>query len=204
VFDVSFSLDGQRIVSSADNTVRIWDATTGEQIGAPLTGHDKVVLSAAFSPDGRRIVSGGEDNTIRVWNAATGEQLGAPITGHQLPVVDVAFSPDGQRFASASIDHTLRVWDAQSGKQIGVPLTGHTDTVSSLAFSPDGEQIVSGSWDDTLLLWPTPALADWPALLCSKLTHNMSDEQWKDWVSPAIDYMETCPGLPIPADSASS
>ena len=40
----------------------------------------------------------------------------------------------------------------------------------------------------------------WPALLCDKLTTNMSHKQWRDWFSPDIDYIKVCPELPIPAD----
>ena len=50
---------GRRIVSGSDDkTLRLWDADTGQPIGAPLTGHTGGVCSVAFSPDGRRIVSG--------------------------------------------------------------------------------------------------------------------------------------------------
>ena len=56
--------------------MRIWDADTGHQIGAPLTGHTNWVTSVAFSPDGRRIVSGSADDTVRIWDADTGQQSG--------------------------------------------------------------------------------------------------------------------------------
>ena len=151
VHSVAFSPDGKRIVSgSFDETIRIWDAATGAQIGEPLTGHTGDVESVAFSPDGKRIVSGSDDKTIRIWDAATGKQIGEPLTGHTDEVRSVAFSPDGKRIVSGSSDSTILIWDAATGAQIGEPLTGHTFWVNSVVFSPDGKRIVSGSGDGTI------------------------------------------------------
>jgi WD40 repeat protein len=154
VTSVAFSPDGHRIVSGGnDATLRLWDAGTGQPIGAPLAGHTDWVTSVAFSPDGHRIVSGSKDRTLRLWDAGTGQPIGAPLAGHTDLITSVAFSPDGHRIISGGNDATLRLWDAGTGQPIGAPLTGHTSTVTSVAFSPDGHRIVSGSVDHTVRLW---------------------------------------------------
>ena len=71
--------------------------------------------------------------------------------------------------------------------------------VTSLDFSPDGTKLLSASADRTLRIWPVPTAS--PDPLCAKLTHNMSRHQWNEWVSPTIDYITVCPGLPIADDA---
>ena len=58
--------------------------------------HAEVILSAGFSPDGTRVVSGSYDGSLRIWNAATGE-IGRVLEGDSREVNSVSFSPDGTR-----------------------------------------------------------------------------------------------------------
>jgi WD40 repeat protein len=96
VTTVTFSPDGERIVSGGyDGKIRLWDATTGGEL-MTLLGHTGPIRSAALSPDGERIVSAGRNKTIRVWDAATGSQVKA-WSGHEGGIGAVLFSPDGKR-----------------------------------------------------------------------------------------------------------
>jgi serine/threonine protein kinase len=78
---------------------------------AELRGHGGDVTSAAFSPDGTRIVTASRDQTARVWDAVTGASL-AELTGHTEWLLSAAFSPDGTRIVTASEDGSARVWDS--------------------------------------------------------------------------------------------
>ncbi|KAJ6579350.1 WD40-repeat-containing domain protein [Mycena sp. CBHHK59/15] len=141
---------------------------------ATSTGDSSHFSSVAFSPDGKRIVSGSYDNTVRVWNSESGEAVSGPfgshtnavssvvfspdgkriVSGsHTYAVISVAFSPDGKWIVSGSGDNTVRVWDSESGQGAAGTFDAHTGTVSSVAFSPDGKRIVSGSYDNTVRVW---------------------------------------------------
>ncbi|CAG7851324.1 SubName: Full=Related to WD40-repeat protein (Notchless protein) {ECO:0000313/EMBL:CCA70723.1} [Serendipita indica DSM 11827] len=153
---IAFSPDGLQIVSGSDDkTIRLWDVSTGQQLGEPLRGHGEWIYAIAFSPDGSSIVSGSRDKTIRLWDAVTRKPLGEPLRGHGSSIKAVAFSPDGSRIVSGSDDTTIRMWDSVTGQALGGSLRGHEDGVYAVAFSPDGSSIVSGSRDKTLRIWDT-------------------------------------------------
>jgi len=116
-----------------------------------LLAHQDSVWTAAFSPDGKRIVTASWDNTGRVWDAETGREI-ASLNGHQGYVWTAAFSPDGKRIVTASWDKTARVWDAETGREIA-SLNGHQSSVWTAAFSPDGKRIVTASEDKTGRVW---------------------------------------------------
>ncbi|HEY4033249.1 MAG TPA: serine/threonine-protein kinase [Ktedonobacteraceae bacterium] len=148
---VAWSPDGSRIASgSSDETVQIWDATTGTRAGI-YRGHAGSVSTIAWSPDGTRIASGSDDGTVQIWNTTTGMQVGT-YGSHSHAVCTVAWSPDGVLIASGSFDKTVRVWDASTGKRV-LTYRGHSDSVEAVAWSPSGTQVASGSDDGTVQIW---------------------------------------------------
>ena len=150
VESVSYSPIGGRIVTgSADNTVRIWDADTGDVV-ATITGHEHAILSVSYSPDGSHIASGSRDGTMRLWNAETGHAV--KIIRTRGAVMSVAYSPDGHRIATGSTDGTVRVWSALTHKSV-TTIKGHVGAVTSVVYRPDGHRIATGSADGTVRIW---------------------------------------------------
>jgi WD40 repeat protein/tRNA A-37 threonylcarbamoyl transferase component Bud32 len=156
VTSVAFRSDGKRIVTgSYDNTAKVWEVPSAKPEGGAgtgrelltLKGHANWVLSAAWSPDGKWIVTGGFDHTAKVWDAGTGREL-LTLNGHTSSVRSAAWSPDGKWIVTGGFDHTAKVWDAGTGREL-LTLNGHT----SAAFSPDGRRIVTGGFDHTAKVW---------------------------------------------------
>jgi WD40 repeat protein len=103
------------------------------------------VMTVAFSPDSKHIVSGGsrftDDCALRVWDAVTGKQILAIKTNNDF-VKSAAFSPDGKWIVGGTLEGMIRLWDANTGKE---KMTMQADKwVHCVAFSSDGKRIVSG------------------------------------------------------------
>ncbi len=118
---------------------------------AVFLGHEGVVKSAEFSPDGRQILTTSVDKTARLWD--TKGNLLTVFRGHEGVVISAEFSPDGRQILTASHDKTARLWDTK-GNLLTV-FREHEGEVNSAEFSPDGQQILTTSVDKTTRLWDT-------------------------------------------------
>lgn len=113
--------------------------------------HGEEIKAAAFSPDTRRVATGGNGRTGRIWNTATGQAMTSPLH-HNGSVTGVRFSPDGQRLATCSLDSTARIWDAGNGQPLTPPLR-HGGWVNDITFSLDGRRVMTTSDDGTARVW---------------------------------------------------
>ncbi len=118
---------------------------------ATFSGRQGSVLSAAFSADGRRVVTWSWDNVLMVWDSTSGA-LVARLAGHRDGITRVAVDRTGSRVASASHDGTIRLWSVGSAGGPRV-MAGHDGSVLSVAISADGSQVASGGADRTARLW---------------------------------------------------
>lgn len=147
--DTDYSRDGRMAVTGGDKPgqeLRFWDLASGRAVQVIRAPGEAVAVR--FSPDGGRVVTGGQ-NGIGVWDVASGRRLLRFGSGR---IDDVAFSPDGRRIVSGHMSNEVVVWDAATGQQIA-RMTGHGRRALSVAFSPDGRVVASGSEDGTARLW---------------------------------------------------
>jgi WD40 repeat protein len=154
---IAVSPDGTHLASSSlDDTVRLWDTSTGREIYR-LAGHGRLggTRGLGFSAGGKRLVSFGDDFYLRVWEVRTGKAL----VEHKLQPTGVKVPEEGREFlshighASVSSDAALIVlsigklflFDVESGQELRV-LENEGGHVVSLAFSPDRRQLLASTY----------------------------------------------------------
>jgi WD40 repeat protein len=153
---VLFLPDGRLLTGGEFSSVKLWDVQTRKLLKPDAyTGHAKgVVFAMAATPDGRRILSGGDTDArgLRLWDADTQKELSLASEKLEGGINAVAISPDGQRGLSGGGDHALRLWDLTTGRQEWVQWT-HAGPVWCVAFTPDGRHVLCGNKDGRLRLW---------------------------------------------------
>jgi WD40 repeat protein len=144
--------------SSGWNEIKLWDSSTLEETST-LTGHDEMVNSIVFSPDGKRLASA-SGSLVTIWDSTSGQELhrisGSSMGSNGMDrfggyggnVHDLAFSPTADILAIASGINPLKLLDARTGELIA-ELETKGDYIHCIAFSPDGKLIAAGSaWYD--------------------------------------------------------
>ena len=149
--------------SAEDHVVRLWAIDRGE-LTQTIRGHQSLVVTAAFSPDGRLLATGsrGPAPDLRIWDVATGDLL--RLLDLREWVTAVAFSPDGRLLASGRADGIVQLLDVAALLQrepedpAGLSILGrHDGGIETVHFSPDGRTMATGGSDRMVRLWDVPS-----------------------------------------------
>lgn len=146
---VSFSADGRYILAAGNNySARLFDKTTGRQIGSAMT-HALPVNGAAFSADDKLIVTCSNDKTAQIWQTSNGKLLHTFI--HNDHVISAVFSADMTKILTGSSDGYVRLWLIDSEKAIDS--IQQNSTVLNAVFSPDDKTVLISCSEATPYLW---------------------------------------------------
>jgi WD40 repeat protein len=165
-YDLAISPDGRRVVRSRHHAAQIWHLVEGRPI-SPQLEHRDWVSHAAFSSDGRTLVTAARDGTARVWDAQTGTPQGEPLNHLGWPTA-MALAPDGRHLALAAMrpnpkpstqsNSACHIWDLETRQRVAIePLPrAHNvgpEAISHLAFDPTGKTLAGAELGGPVWLW---------------------------------------------------
>ncbi|HRW07979.1 MAG TPA: WD40 repeat domain-containing protein, partial [Caldilineaceae bacterium] len=149
--------------AGADRTIRFWSIPETRQSASQFlrqfTGHDDEILSLAFTPDGKQLISGSMNGSVRIWDVASGVTE-HQLLGHTTAVTFISVAPDGRTVATSSFDYTIRLWDVANGRCLHVEKEGAVGamTVAFGHLPGSDESILAYGGDDYAIhLWSWPA-----------------------------------------------
>ncbi|TFK60274.1 WD40 repeat-like protein [Pluteus cervinus] len=162
IWNVSFSCDSSYIISaSLEDTIKLWDAHTGKQIGKGFKYYN--VQQVLFLPDSMHIVIA-TSNAISIFDIHTHKQ--AQTLKQDGKVTSLSVSPDGGYIAFGMDEGNIRIWNIQTEQKATQLVNNYYDWFkfgslihkssqgyTSITLSPDGRYIVSGSKDKSIRVW---------------------------------------------------
>lgn len=159
------------LVSGSDDfTMYLWNPSVTHKPVARLMGHQQLINSVAFSPDGAYIASGSFDKSVRIWNGRDGKFV-CTFRGHVGAVYGVVWSSDGRMVLSASKDSTVKLWSMRT-RRMEEDLPGHADEVFAVDWAPDGAYAARCPFGSFILVTDS---------LCTRCCSGGKDRVLKIW-----------------------
>jgi WD40 repeat protein len=195
VFFLAWSPDGTR-VAAVSGVVQVWDTTTGQRVGGPLSDITTVATSVAWSPDGAHLAVA--DGTVQIWDTTTGQAVDDPLIVDAAVITAVAWSPDGSILVTGNSDGSVQLWDVAEHKLLGGPLSGHTDRIFTITWSPDRTRLATASADGTVRLWNSVSEREACEIVSSPdLADEIESTVGSEFVCTKPESIPPLPPLPV-------
>ncbi len=150
---VAFSPDGQIVATGGeDGNIRLWSATTSQEIGAPMSSDLQPVDAVSFSPDGATLAAASTDGTVQLWDVATEQEAGAAMVASSAAVNALTFSPGGTILATGDADGNVRLWTVATQTPAGAVMATGT-APAALTFNATATTLAIAGSDGSTELW---------------------------------------------------
>jgi WD40 repeat protein len=166
---VAFSPDGRAVLTEQeDDLVAAWEIASGKQVATfehktetnaardvlklavPFSTYYPLIMSASFSPDGKRIATANGDKSPKLWDAETGK-LVAAFGGFTDRVYVATFAPDSRTLLTMTTTGRVDLWDAATGASVAT-LAGDAGKTYAMNYSRDGKYVAT-QVDDVTTVW---------------------------------------------------
>ncbi|NOZ46560.1 MAG: hypothetical protein GXO79_07225 [Chlorobi bacterium] len=191
----SMSPDGKTIAAGTnDGSIVYWDINNNFS-KQEVKIDDKTIFAIQYSNDGALLATGDQEGLVKIWDVKSKNKL-MTLSGHKARVNNIQFDPQNKLIATSSFDGTVQLWESSNLGNRPVVLKDQSTWVLSLSFNKAGDKLYTGSKNGKIQVWQTKT-EPMTKGLCSKISRNMTQDEWKTYIATDIDYEKTCPDLPV-------
>ena len=148
------------------------------------------VHDVVFSNKEKYIAIGDENGGLRLWDIKK-EAIVEEFKSHKARVNSIAFTKNDDLLASASYDGTIQLWIMDELQKLPIVLRDNDSYVWDITFTHDGRYLIAGGNQGEIRIWPTDA-SQMAFKICSRLSRNMTEEEWERYIGTSVDFRETC------------
>ena len=192
----SFSLspDKKFIVGASDKgEIILWDKTKDYSSTILHTNAGRSISQIALSHDGQHIAFGDQQGQVSILNVAN-KTIQYDLIGQSARITDLEFSSNDKFLASASFDGTVQVFLTDNYDLSPLVLKDHDSWVSSLSFTNNDKTLITGTMSSKIKRYPTN-IDQMSTDICSLISRNLTQREWKRFVAKDIEYEKTCPAI---------
>lgn len=204
VLSITITQDGKTLLSGgADGTIRVWDVATPAKTPLVVETGAPNVLSLSLTTDESVLAAALGDVGIRLWDMRRSPPTlinDGPAQFDSSRVVAFSNDEESQWLASGKGAEAY-LWDWRNPLSTPLILPEHDSgnvNVTGVVFTDHGSKLIVTAGTSSIRVWLTETrdLAD---LVCTKVSRNLSQQEWRSYIGPNIPYETTCPNRAVPS-----